>query len=139
MRYRTLLLAAASAASLASFSTAFAQDVAAAADVDAIVVTGTRAARSRLETLAPVDVIDNKSLARQGNGVELAQAMANLTPAINFPRPAFCPGQAICGATWRHASARRTCWCRGGACMSMTPRRASERRQRTWPIAGPWA
>ena len=92
MRYRTLLLAAVSAASLASFSTAFAQEAAAAADVDAIVVTGTRAARSRLETLAPVDVIDNKSLARQGNGVELAQAMANPTPAINFPRPAITDG-----------------------------------------------
>ena len=92
MRYRTLLLAAASVASLASFNTAFAQEAAAVADVDAIVVTGTRAARSRLETLAPVDVIDNKSLARQGNGVELAQAMANLTPAINFPRPAITDG-----------------------------------------------
>lgn len=92
MRYRTLLLAAASAASLASFSTAFAQDAAPESDVSEIVVTGTRAARSRLETLAPVDVIDNKSLARQGNGVELAQAMANLTPAINFPRPAITDG-----------------------------------------------
>jgi iron complex outermembrane receptor protein len=91
MRYRTLLLAAASVASLASFSNAFAQD-AAGPDVSEIVVTGTRAVRSRLETIAPVDVIDNKSLARQGNGVELAQALANLTPAIDFPRPAITDG-----------------------------------------------
>ncbi len=91
MRYRTLLLAAASVASLASFSNAFAQDAGAAA-VDEVVVTGTRAVRSRLETLAPVDVIDNKSLARQGNGVELAQALSNLTPAIDFPRPAITDG-----------------------------------------------
>jgi iron complex outermembrane receptor protein len=92
MRYRNLLLAAASFGGIAVATAAYAQPAAPEGDIEAVVVTGTRAARSRLETLAPVDVIDNKSLARQGNGVELAQAMANLTPAINFPRPAITDG-----------------------------------------------
>ncbi|MDB5452701.1 MAG: TonB-dependent receptor, partial [Caulobacteraceae bacterium] len=91
MRYRNLLLAAVSFGGLVSATGAFAQAAPEAA-VEEIVVTGTRAVRSRLETLAPVDVIDTKSLTRQGNGVELAQAMANLTPAINFPRPAITDG-----------------------------------------------
>lgn len=91
MRYRNLLMAAASIGGIVVSTAAYAQP-APEADIEAVVVTGTRAARSRLETLAPVDVIDNKSLARQGNGVELAQAMANLTPAINFPRPAITDG-----------------------------------------------
>jgi iron complex outermembrane recepter protein len=88
--YKTTLLAAASVASLWS-AQAFAQE--APASVDEVVVTGSRAAnRSRLETLAPVDVIDNAALARQGNGTELAQALSNLTPAIDFPRPAITDG-----------------------------------------------
>jgi iron complex outermembrane receptor protein len=94
MRYRTHLLAAASLATfwagVASAQTAAPADATA---VEEVVVTGTRAAnRSRLETLAPVDVINNESLQRQGTGTELAQSLSNLAPAIDFPRPAITDG-----------------------------------------------
>ena len=91
MRYRDLLLAA---ASLTAFSaTAHAQTAAPADDtsVEQIVVTGTRVARSRLDTVSPVDVVDSKALTRQGTP-ELAQALANLAPSIDFPRPAVTDG-----------------------------------------------
>jgi iron complex outermembrane receptor protein len=91
MRYRDLLLAA---ASLTAFSaTAHAQTAPAQDDtaVDQIVVTGTRVARSRLDTVSPVDVVDSKALTRQGTP-ELAQALANLAPSIDFPRPAVTDG-----------------------------------------------
>jgi iron complex outermembrane receptor protein len=93
MAYRAYLLAAASVASLWA-GQAFAQTAPdSAATVDEVVVTGTRAAnRSRLETLAPVDVINNEALTRQGTGTELAQSLANLAPAIDFPRPAITDG-----------------------------------------------
>ena len=92
MHYRHLLFAAASAASLLS-TVAFAQTPAEASEVEELVVTGTRTeGRSRLDTLAPVDVLSNAALSRQGNGAELAQALANLTPAISFPRPAITDG-----------------------------------------------
>ena len=56
-----------------------------------VVVTGSRVARSRLDTLAPVDVIDASDLAEQGTP-ELGQALANIAPSINFPRPAVADG-----------------------------------------------
>jgi iron complex outermembrane receptor protein len=56
-----------------------------------IVVTGSRVARSRLDTLAPVDVIDSSDLIEQGTP-ELGQALANIAPSINFPRPAIADG-----------------------------------------------
>jgi iron complex outermembrane recepter protein len=91
MNYRAMLFAAASAATLWAGSAAAQATI--NAEVEELVVTGTRTeGRSRLETLAPVDVLTNQALARQGNGAELAQAMANLTPAINFPRPAISDG-----------------------------------------------
>ncbi len=91
MTQRAFLLAAASVASLLSFSPALAQS--APSDVEELVVTGTRTiGRSRLDTLAPVDVIGNEALARQGASTELAQALANLTPALDFPRPAITDG-----------------------------------------------
>jgi iron complex outermembrane receptor protein len=90
MKYRHILFAAASAATLWTTAAA-AQPV--NAEVEELVVTGTRTeGRSRLDTLAPVDVITNEALARQGAGTELAQALANLTPAIDFPRPAITDG-----------------------------------------------
>ena len=92
MRYRSLLLAAASLTAFAA--TARAQTAAPAADdstVEQIVVTGTRVARSRLDTVSPVDVVDSKALTRQGTP-ELAQALANLAPSIDFPRPAVTDG-----------------------------------------------
>lgn len=90
MNYRHILFAAASAASLWAGAAA-AQPV--NAEVEELVVTGTRTeGRSRLDTLAPVDVISNEALARQGAATELAQALSNLTPAIDFPRPAITDG-----------------------------------------------
>ncbi|MDM7955772.1 TonB-dependent receptor [Blastomonas sp.] len=56
-----------------------------------LVVTGSRVARSRLDTLAPVDVIDSPDLVKQGTP-ELGQALANMAPSINFPRPAIADG-----------------------------------------------
>ena len=90
MKFRVLLFAAASAASL--LATAAAAQ-APAGEVDEVVVTGTRTeGRSRLQSLAPVDVLGGGALARQGNGVELANALASLTPALDFPRPAIADG-----------------------------------------------
>jgi iron complex outermembrane receptor protein len=61
--------------------------------VDEIVVTGTRAVgRTRLDTIAPVDVISGETLARQGTGTELATALAASAPSINFPRPSISDG-----------------------------------------------
>ncbi len=64
-----------------------------ATTVDEIVVTGTRAVgRTRLDTIAPVDVISGEILTRQGTGTELAAALAAQTPSLNFPRPAITDG-----------------------------------------------
>jgi len=93
MSLRHLLLTAVSAAACAG--TAHAQTAPAAENtsVEEVIVTGTRTpGRTRLDTIAPVDVISNQALARQGSGAELAQALSNLTPAIDFPRPAITDG-----------------------------------------------
>ncbi|MBX9707421.1 MAG: TonB-dependent receptor [Caulobacteraceae bacterium] len=64
-----------------------------ATTVDEIVVTGTRTVgRTRLDTIAPVDVISGEVLQRQGTGGELATALAANAPSINFPRPAISDG-----------------------------------------------
>jgi iron complex outermembrane receptor protein len=64
-----------------------------ATTVDEIVVTGTRAVgRTRLDTIAPVDVISAEVLQRQGTGTELATALAANAPSINFPRPSISDG-----------------------------------------------
>ncbi|MGQ2990481.1 TonB-dependent receptor plug domain-containing protein [Brevundimonas sp.] len=61
--------------------------------VEEIVVTGTRTVgRTRLDTIAPVDVISGETLTRQGAGTELAAALAAQAPSINFPRPAISDG-----------------------------------------------
>jgi iron complex outermembrane recepter protein len=89
MHHRGILFAAASAAALLGAGAAWAQE----AEVEELVVTGTRTeGRSRLDTLAPVDVINAQALQQQGTGTELAQALANLTPALDFPRPAITDG-----------------------------------------------
>jgi iron complex outermembrane receptor protein len=91
MNHRAFLFAAASVATL--WAGAAAAQTTVNADVEELVVTGTRAqARSRLDTLAPVDVISAESLARQGTSTELAQALSSLTPALDFPRPAITDG-----------------------------------------------
>ncbi|MES3028346.1 MAG: TonB-dependent receptor [Pseudomonadota bacterium] len=101
MKYRVFLLAAASAASLASGS-AFAQTTETGSDVEELVVTGTRTeGRSRLETLAPVDVITADALQQRGS-TELATALAASVPSITFPRPSNTDGtDAIRPATLR--------------------------------------
>lgn len=79
---------------LASGST-LAQDQTDADDAAAlaeIVVTGTRVQdRSRLDTLAPVDVLTTEALSNQGS-TELAEALSTLAPSLNFPRPAVTDG-----------------------------------------------
>ena len=61
--------------------------------LEEVVVTGTRAVgRSRLDTIAPVDVISSEVLTRQGTGTELAAALAATAPSISFPRPAITDG-----------------------------------------------
>ena len=80
----------------AGFTThTFAQDAepsATAEEPTQVVVTGQRASkRSRLDTLAPVDVITASSLAAQGS-TELAQGLSRVTPSLNFPRPAGVDG-----------------------------------------------
>ncbi len=71
----------------------FAQTAApATSDTTEVVVTGTRTARrSRLDTLAPVDVVKSESLTTQGNP-ELAEGLSRIAPSISFPRPAVTDG-----------------------------------------------
>jgi iron complex outermembrane receptor protein len=100
---RLFLFSAASAAALIS-SAALAQTPAppASGAVDEIVVTGSRAPpRSRLESLAPVDVVSAKALQQQG-GTELGAALAVAVPSIDFPRPSNTDGtDAVRPATLR--------------------------------------
>ncbi|MFL5295887.1 MAG: TonB-dependent receptor plug domain-containing protein [Phenylobacterium sp.] len=98
MHHRHLLFAAASTACLISAATFApsaawaAEPAAAAASVDEVVVTGTRAeGRTRLESLAPVDVINATAVQHQGTQ-ELASALATLAPSLDFPRPAITDG-----------------------------------------------
>ncbi len=57
-----------------------------------IVVTGSRAAnRTKLDTLAPVDVVNATALANAGS-TELNQALALTLPSLDFPRPAITDG-----------------------------------------------
>jgi iron complex outermembrane receptor protein len=99
MKYSVLLLAASSAASLLAGS-AYAQS--GGAEVEELVVTGTRTeGRSRLETLAPVDVVSAQALQQRGT-TELATALATSVPSITFPRPSNTDGtDALRPATLR--------------------------------------
>ncbi|HEX6784240.1 MAG TPA: TonB-dependent receptor [Sphingomicrobium sp.] len=74
-----------------------------------IVVTGTRAiGRTRLDTIAPVDVLSATELKRQGT-TETAAALANVAPSIDFPRPAVTDAtDAIRPATLRGLSPDET-------------------------------
>ena len=61
-------------------------------NIDEVVVTGTRvAARTRLDSLAPVDVLSYESLTSQAT-TELAEALSNAAPSLNFPRPSITDG-----------------------------------------------
>jgi iron complex outermembrane receptor protein len=88
---RVVLFAAASAAALIA-SAANAQPAPAGQEVEELVVTGTRGdARSRLESLSPVDVVSAKALQKQGS-TELATQLAATIPSITFPRPSNTDG-----------------------------------------------
>ncbi|WP_409018464.1 TonB-dependent receptor plug domain-containing protein [Brevundimonas vesicularis] len=92
--YRSVLLAAASGSVLIASGSALAQETPepTAAAVDDIVVTGTRVAnRSRLDTVAPVDVVTAEALEQRGT-TELAAQLAASVPALNFPRPSATDG-----------------------------------------------
>ncbi len=92
MTYRHVLFAAASVATLWASAASAAETAARATEVDELVVTGTRTeGRTRLESLAPVDVISAQALQRQGT-TELGAALATLAPALDFPRPSITDG-----------------------------------------------
>jgi iron complex outermembrane receptor protein len=97
-QWKMKALSAAIAGTLGMFASAnaLAQDAASAADdedsVDEVVVTGTRvAARTRLDSLAPVDVLSADSLSSTAT-TELAEALSNAAPSLNFPRPSITDG-----------------------------------------------
>lgn len=92
LAYRTALFAAASGSALLIASAAQAQVEDPTTSVDDIVVTGTRVAnRSRLDTVAPVDVVTAETLEQRGS-TELATQLAATVPALNFPRPSATDG-----------------------------------------------
>lgn len=74
-------------AGLAQTTPAAEQDV-----LEQVVVTGTRVQdRSRLDSLAPVDVLSETVLRSQGT-TELAEALSTIAPTLDFPRPAVTDG-----------------------------------------------
>jgi len=92
MSFRILLFTAASVAAIASSAQAQSTAPDDAANLEQVVVTGTRTAgRTRLDTIAPVDIVSEKALTRTGT-TELAQSLSTLAPSINFPRPAITDG-----------------------------------------------
>ncbi|CAN5230601.1 TonB-dependent receptor [soil metagenome] len=93
MRFKTFLLTATSLAAVAG--AAHAQDTTPTDDANAVeqvVVTGTRTTgRSRLDTLAPVDVVTAKNLQQRG-ATDISTALAATVPSISFPRPSNTDG-----------------------------------------------
>ncbi len=92
------LLRVAIAATLGSCAAplAYAQDQAATTppedEVGEVVVTGTRVAtRTRLDSLAPIDVLPAAMLEKQGS-TELAEALSTVAPSLDFPRPSITDG-----------------------------------------------
>ncbi|MFN3230347.1 MAG: TonB-dependent receptor plug domain-containing protein, partial [Asticcacaulis sp.] len=111
---RTLLSAASALALLSQAPATLAQttpqtDTPAADAVQEVVVTGTRVVgRSRLDTLAPVDVLTSSALQRQAT-TELAQSLSTLAPSITFPRPSATDGtDSVRPATLRGLSPDQT-------------------------------
>ena len=77
---------------VAAFSSSLAFAQAAPQEAEVVVVTGTRvAARSALDTAAPVDVVTAAQLSQSGTS-ELNQALAQALPSLNFPRPGLADG-----------------------------------------------
>ncbi|WP_420478335.1 TonB-dependent receptor plug domain-containing protein [Brevundimonas sp. FT23028] len=109
---RAALFAAASATALlagAAHAQTAPQTAPEATEVDEVVVTGTRAPnRSRLDTLAPVDVVTQEDLQNRGT-TELAAALAQSVPSLTFPRPAVVDGtDSVRPATLRGLSPDQT-------------------------------
>lgn len=76
----------------ASLPPAVAQEAPQASSEDEIIVTGTRVqGRTRLDTVAPVDVIGAQALQNAGS-TELNQALTVALPSFTFPRPAITDG-----------------------------------------------
>jgi iron complex outermembrane receptor protein len=102
----SLLAASASFLAIASASAAFAQD---ADQVESVVVTGSRAApRAALDTTVPVDVISATQIEHTGT-TELAQALSQQLPSLNFTRPAITDGtDSLRPATLRGMSPDQT-------------------------------
>ena len=72
--------------------TIFAAAPAFAQNAEEVVVTGSRAAnRTRLDTVAPVDVVSANALSNAGS-TEVSQALALTLPSLDFPRPAITDG-----------------------------------------------
>ncbi len=86
-----------------------AQEAPTANSEDEIIVTGTRVqGRSRLDTVAPVDVINAEALEHAGS-TELNQALTVSLPSFTFPRPAITDGtDSLRPATLRGLSPDQT-------------------------------
>lgn len=111
MKFKGLSTFAATASVLAivSATNAFAQQVADNDNVEAVVVTGSRAApRAQLDTVVPVDVISAAQIERTGT-TDLAQALSQNLPSLNFTHPAVTDGtDSLRPATLRGMSPDQT-------------------------------
>ena len=110
--FNPTLLATASVFALLTAAPAFAQttpQTEEAAVIDDIVVTGTRVQnRSRLDTLAPVDVVTAETLQQRGT-TEFAAALSQSVPSLSFARPSAVDGtDSIRPATLRGLSPDQT-------------------------------
>jgi iron complex outermembrane receptor protein len=99
----------ASVLAIVSASSAFAQQVAENGNVEAVVVTGSRAApRAQLDTVVPVDVISAAQIEHTGT-TDLAQALSQTLPSLNFTHPAVTDGtDSLRPATLRGMSPDQT-------------------------------
>ena len=106
---RLFLFTALSTSVVLTAGVAAAQTAADEAVVDDVVVTGTRVPnRSRLDTLAPVDVVTAQSLENRGT-TELAAALSQSVPSLTFPRASVVDGtDSIRPATLRGLSPDQT-------------------------------
>jgi iron complex outermembrane receptor protein len=96
LKSRDLRAAIAAALATCGAPQAFAQDAPQTPppddDIGEVVVTGTRVAtRTRLDSLAPVDVLPVATLQSQGS-TELAEALSTVAPSLDFPRPSITDG-----------------------------------------------
>ncbi len=86
LRLRPLLLLSTSFAVVFLTGQAMADAAADASGTETVIVTGTRVAgRSKLDTLAPVDVVAPAELQNRGS-TEFAAALAESIPSLTFPR-----------------------------------------------------